>query len=668
MTKRMEEVERIKGNIRSAMNLRKPLEDEWNEFLNVYHVVPRKVVPDNITAYHSHRGHQNLARMVSRLTYRDPKWNVLAANQFDPSKDMSYILRHYLSWFMYHHDVREDTLEDVVLDMLIAGTGLIGIGYKEREERKPGKKTDLEEAELQLDLAATAMEANIQDLDILAQAADDVVQEIAPPPPEDIKERINPGEPYVYHADIWDTYLSPGYPSVEKAFVGGGWIVKRIVMPFDMANSEKRYSNRDLIKPTRQIETPQWAFLGNGVGSRRDGQQTMDYAELWEYWEAPDRNNDKPGKVWVISMDSPKEHWVGDNPYPELNSFPFREVRFKRKKGEFYGIPYLKHQMENIDNYDSMRSFHQDIARFKKPIIAGQKGVHTQAMMDAITQSPSGHALLVEAPEQIKSLEFGDASPELASEINLLDRDTTTSSGLGPPQAQAFGSATEASIAQSNLDVDTQFVGHKLNTVLGKVGRDVVILLQTRSDPEEIIRIAGTDGREWVEFNRDDIQGEFDIRVGAGTALPIDEAVRQKALIDLFAIAQSNPGQFRLNELARDIFEMAGLPSPDRYVINTDARDQGAETLGMLLSGQLISVQPGDEHARHRADIGRHRQAIQMLSQQGQVSEELLDNLQQLDQNLGIHDQQHAEQMGEAALPTRGGVTRGSVMAAARGG
>ena len=644
-----DKVAEIKEAIRFALQIREGDEDSWREFLAVYHLEPRNIMPEAIAAYHSHKGHQFVSKMVSLLTFRDPKWQVLASNSVPGVKDTASIISNWMSWFMYHNDIREDVLEGYILDLLITGTGVLESGYKESPREKPQGAQDAVEMAQKLELMGQAMAMGGEvPADMLAMASEEVGKELVPPPPEDDAERRTNDMPFVQHVDTFDFIIAPGYTTLEQAWVGGGWCAKRMVYPMTKIKANKELKNKDLIEPVREIKNPRYEPLIDGQG--KDNKCQIELAELWVYWEAP-QSDDDPGHVYIVSEDSDKEHWKNENPYPELNGFPFRALSFKRKKGQFWGIPYLKHLMEGIDAYDQMRSFHQDIARMKKPLLAALAGGVSDAEVDNIANAPAGTVIKMNMLDAVRPLDFGTAPVELTNEIRLLSSDIEVGSGIGANQIGGFGtpgaSATEVSTIQQNIMSDIQFIASKASNALAKVGRDVVKLLQSRGDPEREIRIAGVDGKEWVNFRLEDIKGDFDLRVGVGMEMPIDQAVRQRMLIDILQLAQGFPGQFRMNKLGRDIMELMALPNPDQYIVDKDGREQHLETLAMLLTGEDVEVIASDEHLRHRNDVARAGGAIVELLNSGTLSPETGQRMQILMQNLQQHDQAHALFLGE---------------------
>jgi len=678
-----ERLDDLKQGVEVAFKDMKDLHDEWQVNVDEYNLdLSRTMTPANIVQYKSNREHQFASEMQGILSFRDPKWQVLAQRQ-GGAEDMSSIIREYLSYKMYHDDIREDVMEDGALDIILTGREFIELGFRELVDRKPGKKPAEEVAVERVNAVAEIPEG--ADDDILAAISEQLAVELTPaPPPEDDQEKRTPGEPYIQYVDSFDIVIEPGYTSIERCWVGGGWIAKRIVIPIKQAQADKRYKNRDMMKPTKTIKgSPQWNFLSDRKRGDQTPQPGKDFIELWEVWQAPKPNKDEPGRVTVFSKDSKKAHWEGDHPYPELKRFPFYSTAFKRKKGQFWGIPYLKPFLLHIKQYDLMRSIHQDIARMKKPLLAGQEGIHDQVDMDVIAQAPAGSMIRVQSPELLREIVFPGASSELTAEIQLLDNDTNSESGLQPTSTGGFGrsvSATEFAGVNQNLQRDIAAIDKKRGNMLAKVGRDLIKLVQTRLDPEDVIKIAGTDGKEWKQFQVKDIMGEVDLRIGVGMAKPVDNTVRTKQMIDLLGVAAQFPGQVRVNKLLVDIFDLAELPNPNEYVVNQDVREQHLETLGMFISGEPAQAQQGDEHRRHRQDIALVMQMLQQIAEdpeaQQQFSPEQLEAGQMLFQNLQIHDQQHAAFLGEdvpaggsnaqAGGPSNSN-TEGQIMAETRG-
>lgn len=677
-------IDKIKEEGRIARDMRREHEDLWEVFTDMYHSLQRVVTNGAITSFNTNRGHQLMAKMVSMLTARDPKWNVLPMSRDEEVRKAASFIRGYMSWYMYQKNVRRDVWEPMSLDTVITGTGITQVGFKfSPQEIKRRKDKDAKLAD-QLEIGSAMAAEGIPD-DIIAETIEEIAREETMPPPEDNNEQNKPGEPFYQHIDTWDFYMAPGFTSIEQAWNGGGWVEKRIVIPLERAKADFRYKNRDQMKSTREIDTPRWRFLNRDTKPGRP-QAAGEFVELFERHIAPDPFKDKPARIVVYSDDSDLPHWESEDPYPEIEGFPFEAVTFKPHKGDFFGQPYLKHLLETLDAFDLLRSYQIDIAKTKKPIMVGQRGIHDEADLQAIAESEAGHVMLLNQPEGFRALEMPGVSQELLNEVALLGQEISVGSNLGPNQVGGFAgggaSATEASIVQSNITADVGALSQRMAGMLSNSGRKFMKILQTKGDPDDIIQASNVEGGEFMEFTRDEIQGEFDIRVGAGTAEPVDEAVRRKQLLDMVVgVGNAFPSQVKANRILVDLFELFNLPSPQDYVVNNEGREQHLETAVMIKTKEPVEVMPGDEHERHIKEVDQFlnilvqdlQEQMQAAQQGEDVDEEELQEAQIDIQNLQEHRQMHEQFVaqrgggGVPSMPGQGGGTLANVLQDTRG-
>lgn len=647
-----------KQQIRVALDMRSVHEDEWHRFTDIYHAIKNQVTNENIMNFNTHKGHQLVSKMVALLTARDPKWDVISMSNDEGAGDQARFLSNYLAWVFYKKDVREDVLEPFVLDIVITGTGLTEVGFKE-DPQVLKRRSAQDKLQEQAEIGAMVAEQGLPE-DVVAETIAEL-EEMAFPPPDDTNELNLIGETYYQYVDVWDFLISPGATSIENAYTSGGWVAKRIVLPLSRAMKDFRYKNRNQFKPTRNIKTPRWDFL-DAKENPGEFKTTMEFVELWQISTAPDPFKDKKGEVLVLSMESDKFHWEGDDPYPEIDGFTYSATRFKPVKGGFWGIPYLRHLGDTLDAFDLMRAYQLDIARTKKNILVGQKGIHDEADTTALAETPAGTVILLDSPEGFRSLDMPGASQELINEVGLLAQELVIGSNLGAGQSVGLpdpGSATQASIIQSNITTDIQFFDGRIQRMLVRAGRKFVKITQTKGDPSDIVRAANIDGGEYVEFSRSEIQGEFDLRIGIGTMVPFNREVRRKQLIDLFATAvQLDPGSIRANRLLLDIFREFDLPAPHDYVVDKEAREQHLETLIMFESGEVVPVDRGDPHIRHLQDIALVREPMFSSLQANEVEPEKVPEIQQKLQLLDEHGRQHQIFIGQAGGGGGGGANR----------
>ena len=467
-----DEVSVLQGKLNISMDLRRTnQEPKWNKFTSIFNLERRSFGDDEIVRFNTHRGHQIQTKMINLLTFRDPKWNVLPYTNEAKAKDNASVWRGYLSWYMYHHDVRDDVHRPFVRDTVICGTGVNQTGFKTDPLDEKNRTSDQEVAE-QMRLAEEAGRGEISEEDIQARL-EEIHRDIVKIPPEDTREQNAPNEPYYQNVSIWDFWIAPGYTSIEKAYNGGGWVCKRIVIPVSRAKADPRYKNRKHIKSTNKIDSPAWDFLENhsdslSVNTKEALRGESEFAELFEMWIAPDpfKKGDQ-GKVKVFQKDGEHFFFEGENPYPEINGFPFVSQNFKDREGEFFGVPYLEHLHETLDNFDLMRSVQLDIAKVKKPLNVGQEGINEDIDAKRLAAARAGSTILMKNPAGFQPFQWPDASPELLNEVVTLSQEILVGSGVGPNQLGAGlpsgSSATEASIVQQNIVSDIQTNSERLS-------------------------------------------------------------------------------------------------------------------------------------------------------------------------------------------------------------
>jgi len=130
--------------------------------------------------------------------------------------------------------------------------------------------------------------------------------------------------------------------------------------------------------------------------------------------------------------------------------------------------------------------------------------------------------------------------------------------------------ATEASLIQQGTNAR---LADKLNRVEKFIARIAQKLLQINQQfltGDQVARIVGREGQMvWLPYTRDDIMGEFDFSVEAGSTAPKDENGRRQTAMSLGNIAMPfvQMGVVNPSEVFRYILrEGFGIRSPERFL------------------------------------------------------------------------------------------------------
>jgi hypothetical protein len=154
-------------------------------------------------------------------------------------------------------------------------------------------------------------------------------------------------------------------------------------------------------------------------------------------------------------------------------------------------------------------------------------------------------------PLQDAPLSGDQYAGEKASRMDLLNI-----SGVGDDQMGAGGSAgrrqtaTESSIIDYNVKSKTAFRLDLVEDFVEDIARIIIQYLQKKFTKQEMAIITGDEEVEWqLEWKKEDIQGEFDIIVEAGTSTQQSEKEKLNELLQIFNLVVPASQQMNLDPL-----------------------------------------------------------------------------------------------------------------------
>jgi hypothetical protein len=156
---------------------------------------------------------------------------------------------------------------------------------------------------------------------------------------------------------------------------------------------------------------------------------------------------------------------------------------------------------------------------------------------------------------------------------NTIENDIDSVSAVSEYQrggeAETRRTATEAAMIQDAVNARSQDKLSTLEVWLSDVAEHVLKLFQEYMTGETMIRIVGESGFSWVPFDRQQIQGEFDFMVEAGSTQPRNESQRRQQALMLANVMQPYLGQVvDPAEMARYVLkEGFGIKNPERFLV-----------------------------------------------------------------------------------------------------
>ena len=470
-----------------------------------------------------------------------------------------------------HHDFRTP-FRRAVKDFLIIGHGWLKVGWAFKEvEVALSESERMEMAERQM------MEA-----DMFAAEAPELAGDL--PSDEDIAAMVPTtdmavveDQPYVERISPFDIFVDPEATCMDDA----SWMAQRIIRPLSEVQDDKRY------KPSTRKSVGADAGT-NSVYSDSPPQReestdytmTEELCTIWEYYDI--KNN-----TLCVFAENGEGYLVDPMPMPYASGIPFVMLRN-------YDVPDQFMPMGDLESIESMQL---ELDKTRTPLMNDRKRYARKylyfersfdgAGREALESEDDGRMVPVvdeNRPLQdvVQPMPQVPVSPEIYSYSEIITGDINMVSGVseyaqgGLPETRR--TATEASII---ADAQNARSADKLALIeigISHVARRVVQLLQQFMTGEQMARMTKTDGADlWIPYSREDITGEYDFTVEAGSTQPMNDTVRKQQAISLLNAVAPLVGQvIDPQQLARHVLQSGfGIPDPEKFLMQAPPQVAG---------------------------------------------------------------------------------------------
>lgn len=352
-----------------------------------------------------------------------------------------------------------------------------------------------------------------------------------------------------------------------------------IIVPFETNYSELKkdstYSNLDqifeedgtVIKGTLDDESF-YKTLTNQTGFefKDKARKKLTAYEYYGYWDIDGKGITKPIRAT----------WVGNTmikleelPYPD-KKLPFVAVQFMPVRKSIYGEPDGKLIEDN-----------QDIL-----------GAVTRGMIDIMGRSANGQTLMTKGmldAANLKKYENGEHAyinpgfdprvnihmqtyPEIPNSamqmINMQNQEAESLTGViafsNGISGQALGStATAVRGALDSASKRELGILRRLSAGLEKIGRKIIAMNAEFLDDEEVIRVTN---KKFRTIRRDDLTGDFDLRVKISTAESDNQKIEKLAFMMQTGQQSMDPEEAKL--VRAEIYKLQKMPDLADKVLN----------------------------------------------------------------------------------------------------
>lgn len=531
------------------------LDDLWRRMVDLYHGKHFPAARTDEDRIAINLAFSTINVIFPSVSVNHPKVVVSAAKpEFE---DTAIIAEAVVNYWWRHFDYKTQ-FRLAAKDFLIVGHGWVKVGWKFVEEEQPltddEQAAEYEARRAELDAFAAENPEAAADLpsdeDILAGAVTTktVVVEDAP-----FVERVSPHDVYVSHRATDPSNLD--------------WIAQRIIRPLGEAKGDERY------KPSarKRLESDA-ARSGRELAEESDQESDgVDRVTLWEWYDLRSR-------TMCVFADGADEFLIDPEPMPYHFGHPFVMLRNYDVPDTFYPMGDLESlegpQQELNKTRSQMMNHRKKYGRkylFRERAFGedGRAALQSQrdnVMVPVIDENTPLQDIVIPMPITPLSADVYNYSEITQNDIDTISGVSEYARGATP---EIRRTATEAAIIQ---DASNARAADKLAVVeasISEVARRVVQLAQQFLTGEHAGRITGPDGQAiWFPFNADDIEGEFDFSVEAGSTQPNNETFRRQQAIEMLNAIGPFIG-FTIDELeiTRHVLQDGfGIKSPEKFL------------------------------------------------------------------------------------------------------
>jgi len=496
-----------------------------------------------------------------------PKIVVQATNP--ENRDRAAFVEAVANYLWKHHDFRTP-FRRAVKDFLIFGHGWIKTGWKFVEQ----------EQSLNEDEWSGMLDSALFEADAFATETPDLAGSL--PSPEEIAAnipstimRVVEDQPFVERVSPFDMFVDPSATCIEDA----KWVAQRLVRPLAEAQVDPNYKpsvrkrltangSYNLNETTRADLDDRWEFL-------------EDQVVIWEFYDILSNSV-------AVYADDADEFLVDPVPMPYAYGHPFSMLRNYDVPGQFYPIGDLE-SIESLQlELDKTRSqLMNDRKRYARKYLYHERSFGPEGR-EALESEEDGRMVPVldenkPLSEVVVPMPQVPISPEIYAYSDIIEQDINTVSGISEYARGAMPeirrTATEASIV---ADAQNARAADKLAVVemtISAVARRVLQLMQQFMTGNQMARVTVSGEDMFIDYTREDIIGEYDFAVQAGSTQPMNDTIRKQQAISLMnAIAPLVGTVIDPQALAVHVLESGfGIKDPEKFLIQAPDQAVAAE-------------------------------------------------------------------------------------------
>lgn len=546
-------LERYRGRVKGAQRARdgEGYDGLWKKLVDLYR---GKHFPETHSTTDEDRIAVNLVFatinvIAPSVAVNDPKMVVYAQKNEEQVK--AVIVETVLNYWWRRYDFQQE-FALAVKDYLILGHGWMKVGWRYVEEQKKVK--------------AQADNSLACDADENAKTPEDTSEKPANEPDDSAEGtdmEVTQDRPYAERVSPVDIYVDPEAKTLNSA----KWVAQRLVKPLAEVKQDKRYrqKGRQSLKSDAQMK-PDWQADTERI------QDDVKRCTIWEFY-------DTVTGTMCVFPEMGDDFLLDPIPQPYAFGHPFVMLRNYEVPDHFYpmgDVEALEPLQLELDKVRSQMMNHRK--RYNRKYVFREQDFNPagisalQADTDNTLVPTTGDGPL---NDMIVPIPITAVDPQLYNYEEGIQADLDKVSGVSEfQQGQSSNVRHTATEASMIADAANSRAADKLRQIelsIGHVARRVVQLAQQYLTQDQEARVMGKNGYPiWVPYGRNEIQGEYDFTVEAGSTKPLNETQRRnqaEQMLQTFT-PYAQAGLVNAQELVKYALVYGfGVQNPDKFMM-----------------------------------------------------------------------------------------------------
>jgi hypothetical protein len=274
----------------------------------------------------------------------------------------------------------------------------------------------------------------------------------------------------------------------------------------------------------------------------------LNYSVVYEIWDAEERQ--------ILTMADGYDKWLKPPMEWEeyMDEFPFNRLYFSLVPDEPWAMPdILPWEPQILESIKLLAMLLNHVKRWNRMLL-GRKGAVDKSNLDKMMRGVDGAYIEVNTAskpigEIVQPLAYAQFQPEVYNLLNILDALKKNINGQpafarGAPERTQTRTLGELQRMEAGARGRENKKLDRLETHIENIARHMIAYMKSNFDlpktvqitgemPENIIKAFGDKYdpvSQSITFTKEDIQGEYDVEVKAGSTLPMDKQTRLSLL------------------------------------------------------------------------------------------------------------------------------------------